>query len=102
MGDNVLVPLHFIRSRNSLSAERSRPRTALASILINLPFFAGFQNVAFDRDPKAYAGPVFFRSQDLLRSYLKPDPVGQLPKSHSHYQDFLDLRGDGRVVLYKR
>jgi integrase len=25
-----------------------------------------------------------------------------LPKSHSHYQDFLDLRGDGRVVLYKR
>ena len=23
-------------------------------------------------------------------------------KSHSHYQDFLDLRGDGRVVLYKR
>jgi len=25
-----------------------------------------------------------------------------LPKSHSHYQEFLDLRGDGRVVLYKR
>jgi integrase len=25
-----------------------------------------------------------------------------LPKSHSHYKDFLDLRGDGRVVLYKR
>ena len=25
-----------------------------------------------------------------------------MPKSHSHYQDFLDLRGDGRVVLYKR
>jgi integrase len=25
-----------------------------------------------------------------------------LPKSHSHYKEFLDLRGDGRVVLYKR
>jgi integrase len=25
-----------------------------------------------------------------------------LPKSHSHYKDFLDLRGDGRVVLSKR
>jgi hypothetical protein len=25
-----------------------------------------------------------------------------LPKSHSHYKDFLDLRGDGRIVLYKR
>jgi hypothetical protein len=25
-----------------------------------------------------------------------------LPKSHSHYKKFLDLRGDGRVVLYKR
>jgi integrase len=25
-----------------------------------------------------------------------------LPRSHSHYKDFLDLRGDGRVVLYKR
>jgi hypothetical protein len=25
-----------------------------------------------------------------------------LPKSHSHYRDFLDLRGDGRIVLYKR
>lgn len=25
-----------------------------------------------------------------------------MPKSHSHYQDFLDLRGDGRIVLYKR
>jgi integrase len=25
-----------------------------------------------------------------------------LPRSHSHYRDFLDLRGDGRVVLYKR
>lgn len=25
-----------------------------------------------------------------------------MPKSHSHYKDFLDLRGDGRVVLYKR
>jgi integrase len=25
-----------------------------------------------------------------------------LPKPHSHYKDFLDLRGDGRVVLYKR
>jgi integrase len=25
-----------------------------------------------------------------------------LPKSHAHYRDFLDLRGDGRVVLYKR
>jgi integrase len=27
---------------------------------------------------------------------------GRLPKSHSHYKDFLDLRGDGRIVLYKR
>jgi integrase len=27
---------------------------------------------------------------------------GHLPKSHSHYKEFLDLRGDGRVVLYKR
>ena len=25
-----------------------------------------------------------------------------MPKPHSHYKDFLDLRGDGRVVLYKR
>ncbi|MFG3596471.1 hypothetical protein [Bradyrhizobium sp. RDI18] len=25
-----------------------------------------------------------------------------MPKSHSHYKEFLDLRGDGRVVLYKR
>jgi hypothetical protein len=25
-----------------------------------------------------------------------------LPKPHSHYKDFLDLRGDGRIVLYKR
>jgi integrase len=25
-----------------------------------------------------------------------------LPKSHSHYKEFLDLRGDGRIVLYKR
>ena len=25
-----------------------------------------------------------------------------MPKSHSHYKDFLDLRGDGRIVLYKR
>jgi hypothetical protein len=25
-----------------------------------------------------------------------------LPKSHSHYRDYLDLRGDGRIVLYKR
>ena len=25
-----------------------------------------------------------------------------MPKSHSHYRDFLDLRGDGRIVLYKR
>jgi integrase len=25
-----------------------------------------------------------------------------LSRSHSHYKDFLDLRGDGRVVLYKR
>jgi integrase len=25
-----------------------------------------------------------------------------LPKSHSHYQDYVDLRGDGRIVLYKR
>ena len=25
-----------------------------------------------------------------------------MPKSHSHYQDYLDLRGDGRIVLYKR
>jgi len=25
-----------------------------------------------------------------------------LPKSHSHYKDYLDLRGDGRIVLYKR
>jgi len=25
-----------------------------------------------------------------------------LPKPHSHYKEFLDLRGDGRVVLYKR
>jgi hypothetical protein len=25
-----------------------------------------------------------------------------LPKSHSHYKEFLDLRDDGRVVLYKR
>jgi len=27
---------------------------------------------------------------------------GHLSRSHSHYKDFLDLRGDGRVVLYKR
>jgi hypothetical protein len=27
---------------------------------------------------------------------------GRLPRAHSHYKDFLDLRGDGRVVLYKR
>ena len=33
---------------------------------------------------------------------MNPSPVGQLPKPHSHYKDFLDLRGDGRVVLYKR
>ena len=25
-----------------------------------------------------------------------------MPKSHSHYQDYVDLRGDGRIVLYKR
>ena len=25
-----------------------------------------------------------------------------MPKPHSHYKEFLDLRGDGRVVLYKR
>ena len=25
-----------------------------------------------------------------------------MSRSHSHYKDFLDLRGDGRVVLYKR
>jgi uncharacterized glyoxalase superfamily protein PhnB len=25
-----------------------------------------------------------------------------LPRSHSHYKDFLDLRDDGRIVLYKR
>lgn len=25
-----------------------------------------------------------------------------MPKSHSHYKEFLDLRGDGRIVLYKR
>jgi hypothetical protein len=25
-----------------------------------------------------------------------------LPKQHSRYKDFLGLRGDGRVVLYKR
>ncbi len=29
-------------------------------------------------------------------------PAGALSKSHSHYHDFLDLRGDGRIVLYKR
>ena len=33
---------------------------------------------------------------------MNPIRSGQLPKSHSHYKDFLDLRGDGRVVLYKR
>ena len=27
---------------------------------------------------------------------------GHLSRSHSHYKEFLDLRGDGRVVLYKR
>ena len=25
-----------------------------------------------------------------------------MSRSHSHYRNFLDLRGDGRVVLYKR
>ena len=25
-----------------------------------------------------------------------------MPKSHSHYQDYLDVRSDGRIVLYKR
>lgn len=25
-----------------------------------------------------------------------------MPKPHVHYRDFLDLRGDGRIVLYKR
>jgi hypothetical protein len=25
-----------------------------------------------------------------------------LPKPHTHYKDYLDLRGDGRIVLYKR
>ena len=25
-----------------------------------------------------------------------------MPRSHSHYKDYLDLRGDGRIVLYKR
>lgn len=25
-----------------------------------------------------------------------------MPRSHSHYKDFLDLRGDGRIVIYKR
>jgi hypothetical protein len=25
-----------------------------------------------------------------------------LAKFHSHYQSYLDLRGDGRIVLYKR
>ena len=46
--------------------------------------------------------PVHSVILNLLRIYLNPSPVGQLPKSHSHYKDLLDLRGDGRVVLYKR
>src|SRR5262245_59550945 len=36
---------------------------------------------------------------DLLEAKIRS---GRLSKSHSHYKDFLDLRGDGRVVLYKR
>ena len=36
---------------------------------------------------------------DLLEPQIRS---GHLPKPHSHYKEFLDLRGDGRVVLYKR
>ncbi len=25
-----------------------------------------------------------------------------MPKTHSHYKDFIDIRGDGRIVLYRR
>lgn len=25
-----------------------------------------------------------------------------MPKNYNHYQDFLDLRGDGRIILYRR
>ena len=46
--------------------------------------------------------PVHSIILNLLRIYLNPSPVGQLPKPHSHYKDFLDLRSDGRIVLYKR
>jgi integrase len=58
--------------------------------------------LVLDGIKKALLAPVLFGPLNLLRIYLNPDPVGRLPKSHSHYKEFLDLRGDGRVVLYKR
>jgi hypothetical protein len=46
------------------------------------------------------AGPVLSAPVNLLLIYLTQDPAG--PIAHSHYKDFLDLRGGGRIVLYKR
>ena len=48
------------------------------------------------------ANPVLSDPDNLLRIYLNQIRSGHLSRSHSHYKDFLDLRGDGRVVLYKR
>jgi hypothetical protein len=46
--------------------------------------------------------PVLSDPVNLLRIYLNQIRSGHLSRSHSHYKDFLDLRGDGQVVLYKR
>jgi hypothetical protein len=47
---------------------------------------------------------VHFRDLNLLWIYLTRKSIRpeNLAPIHSHYKDFLDLRGDGRVVLYKR
>jgi hypothetical protein len=58
---------------------------------------AGFSEAKYSGSPCPFWPPQF--TPDLL------EPISGravLPRSHSHYKDFLDLRGDGRVVLYKR
>jgi hypothetical protein len=44
-----------------------------------------------------------FRPDHLLRIYfLVHLELRWLTQIHSHYLDYLDLRSDGRIVLYKR